>query len=115
MVVFRKFGGFYSAYDDDALILHYLFGYKIKESRVGFPTGSIDKIIDKLNELHINYKVDDKNIVFDDNKYDYYLANSKNRISIDYKIKEIQNKINDLDFNSLNELINIIDNYLNEK
>lgn len=114
MIVFRKFGGFYSVYDNDAIILHYLFNYKIKESRVGFPVNSIDKVTNKLDELHINYQVEDEKVSFKDNKYDFYLASSKNKITLDYKIEEIISKIDKLDFNKLNELIKIIDGYLNE-
>lgn len=114
MIVFRKFGGFYSVYDDDAIIMHYLFNYKVKDSRVGFPINSINKIIDKLKEVHIDYKLEDDKVTFKDNQYDYYLAESKNKITLDNRVDEIINKINKLDFNKLNELITIIDRYLDE-
>lgn len=33
----RKNGLFYEVFNEDAKILHYLFGYKIKDNRVSFP------------------------------------------------------------------------------
>lgn len=115
MVVFRKAGNFYSVFDDDAIIIHALFKYKIKDGRVGFPVNSISKITDKLNELHIDYKLDNINTHFDDNKYDYYLVDSKNKMALGYKIDEIIDKINNAEFNQLNELIELIDNFFNER
>lgn len=114
MIIFRKSGNFYSVYDNDAIILHYLFGYKIKESRVGFPLSSIEKVVAKLDELHVNYRFQDKEMVFEDNKYDNLLIESKNKISLDYKINEIESKINSLDYNKLNGLLELIETYLNE-
>lgn len=115
MIIFRKAGNFYSVFDDDATILHSLFKYKIKDGRVGFPIGSIDKVVNKLKELHIDYKLDNVNTHFDDNKYDYYLVESKNKESLDYKIEEIINKINEADYNELNQLIELIDKFFNER
>lgn len=112
-IIFRKSGNFYSVFDDDATILHSLFKYKIKDSRVGFPVNSITKVTDKLNQLHINYRLDNELISFDDNMYEYYLIDSKNKTSLDYKIKEIQEKISNADYNQLNDLIGLIDNYFN--
>lgn len=114
MINFRKAGNFYSVYDDDAIILHSLFKYKIKDDRVGFPVASIDKIIDKLNMLNIDYKIDNEETHFTNNKYNFYLIEAKNRVKMYYKVEEIMKKIEKLDFNQLNELITIIDGYLNE-
>lgn len=113
-IVFRKAGNFYSVFDDDAIILHSLFKYKIKDNRVGFPLNSIIKVTDKLKELHIDYRLDDITSHFDDNMYNYYLIDSKNKFSLDYKINEIQEKINNANYNQLNDLIELVDNYFNE-
>ena len=115
MIIFRKAGNFYSVFDDDAIILHSLFKYKIKDNRVGFPINSIEKVTDKLKELHVDYKLDDMITHFEDNKYDYILVDSKNKISLDYKINEIMEKIENSDYNTLNKLIELIDNFYNEK
>ena len=115
MIIFRKTGNFYSVYEDDATILHSLFKYKVKDNRVGFPIQAIDKITSKLNELHVDYKLNDVITHFDDNKYEKVLIDSKNKISLDYKINEIMNKIENSDYNTLNKLIEVIDNFFNEK
>ena len=114
MIIFRKTGNFYSVYDDDATILHSLFKYKIKDNRVGFPINSIEKVTDKLKELHIDYKLDNIVTHFDDNNYDKYLIDCKNKISLDYKIDEIMNKINNASYDELNKLIGLIDNFFSE-
>ena len=88
MITFRKQGNFYSVFDDDAIILHSLFNYKIKDSRVGFPISSIDKIESKLKELHVDYKLNDTITHFDDNNYDNNIVSwvyCDNPISIDRK------------------------------
>ena len=115
MIIFRKAGNFYSVYDNDAIILHSLFKYKIKDNRVGFPISTIDKVTDKLKELHVDYKLDDIITHFEDNKYENILIDSKNKISLDYKINEIISKIENSDYNTLNKLIELIDNFYNEK
>ena len=115
MIIFRKAGNFYSVFDDDAIILHSLFHYKIKDNRVGFPINSIEKVIDKLKTLHVDYKLDDIITHFEDNKYDFILIDSKNKVSLDYKINEIIDKINNSDYNTLNKLIELIDKFYNEK
>ena len=111
MITFRKAGNFYLVFDDDAYILHSLFKYKINDGRVGFSLSRIDKVVNKLRNLHIDYKLDNIITHFEDNKYDYYLMESKNRISIDYKINEIIEKIETSDYNTLTKLIELIDNF----
>ena len=53
-VVLRKVGGFYQTFDDDALIISYLFNYKIKSYRCGFPINVLNKVINVLEEKKIN-------------------------------------------------------------
>ncbi|MBQ9181572.1 MAG: hypothetical protein IJ134_02960 [Bacilli bacterium] len=115
MIVFRKAGNFYSVFDDDATILHNLFNYKLKDSRVGFPLSSIDKVKSKLDELHIDYKLNDEIKHFEDDNYSNYLIESKNKLILDLKINQIQEKIMKANFNQLNDLIDVIDNFLNER
>lgn len=37
----RKNGLFYDVFNEDVIILHYLFGYKIKDNRVSFPNNAL--------------------------------------------------------------------------
>lgn len=115
MIVFRKAGNFYSVFDEDAIILHSLFKYKIKDNRVGFPINSIDKITSKLKELHIDYKLDNILTHFDDDNYEKYLIDCRNKTSLDYKINEIMEKINNASYDELSKLIEVIDKFFNEK
>ena len=115
MIIFRKAGNFYSVFDDDAIILHSLFGYIVKDNRAGFPINSIDKVTDKLKELHVDYKLDDAIINFEDNKYESILVDSQNKMALDYKINEIMEKIETSDYNTLNKLIEVIDKFYDEK
>ncbi len=73
-----KSGTFYNCYNEDATILHYLFGYKIiKNNQCGFPINTLNKVINKLEEKKINYQIitKDANPIIKDykkrNNYNY--------------------------------------------
>ena len=54
-LVLVKYGNFYRCFDNDALMMFYLFNYKISENyHVGFPIKIIDKILIKLKESGIS-------------------------------------------------------------
>ena len=79
-VTIRKTGLFYQVFDDDALILHFLLNYKIIDSKVGFPSNALNKVVNVLEEKKINYKVIGEDIEsnFKDlNKYDYIWLKQK--------------------------------------
>ena len=59
-VVIRKAGGFYYTFDDDAMIISYLTGYKISGDRCGFPLNSLSKVTNLLEDNSINYIVREK-------------------------------------------------------
>lgn len=65
-IILIKSGNFYIALADDAKILNNVLGYQIKEFsntvKVGFPIISLNKVIDKLDLLKINYMVIDNNV-----------------------------------------------------
>ena len=50
-IVIRKSGGFYQVFDNDALIISYLFDYKIINYKCGFPLIAINKV---STQLYIN-------------------------------------------------------------
>ena len=60
LTIFKQ-RAFYHVVNNDALILNKYFGYKTfksKESiRAGFPVASLNKVMHRLDELSINYKV----------------------------------------------------------
>lgn len=64
-VLLLKIGTFYECYNDDANIISYLFGYKIKtlssgDKVCGYPLVSYNKVISNLESRNINYISIDK-------------------------------------------------------
>lgn len=61
-VVISFKGNFYYAYEESAIIIHNLLGYKLKESRTGnlscgFPETALGKVTIQLNKNEISYQV----------------------------------------------------------
>ena len=114
-VVLRKSGGFYVCFDNDAIILSYLCDYKLNNGRVGFPINTINKVINILDNNSVNYIVKDnmeevdKKIFGKKNKYKYYLDKGKKKINLDYRINDIMDKINNMNEEEIDKLINLIE------
>lgn len=93
-IVLIKSGSFYITYENDALILNNIFNYQIINNKVGFPIRSIDKIMNSLNDLEINYIIDNNDesdiLEFsgDTNEYLTYYEQAKK-----YEFRESMNKI----------------------
>ena len=85
-VCLYKVGAFYHAYEKDAILMSYLFGYYIKTvqnniSMIGFPKDSINKVMSKLENKKINYVlIDVKNNYDEDEKIDNGNLNTYNDI-----------------------------------
>lgn len=119
-VVIRRNGGFYYAFDNDALVISYLTGYKVSGDRCGFPLNSLSKVTNLLEESKVNYivkenmkEVESKNYK-KNNKYSKVLDKGKKKYNIDYKINSIIEKLNNLSYDKLEELLEIIEEYTNE-
>ena len=54
-IVFVESGNFWHAYYGDALIIHFLTGYNFKNYRVGFPSKVLDKVINMVTNLNIDF------------------------------------------------------------
>ena len=65
----RKHGKFYGSYDNDALVLHAITGYKVSNGRVGFPENVLGKVVNELDNHKINYVVIEKDNEVDKKKY----------------------------------------------
>lgn len=119
-VVIRKSGGFYNVFDDDAIIISYLTGYKITDGRCGFPLNSLNKVTNLLDDNKISYIVKEnmedkeKKNYKKNNKYSIVLDKGKKKISIDYRINDIIKKLNNLSYDKLCDLLNVIEGYINE-
>ncbi|MGN1028628.1 MAG: hypothetical protein ACI4P7_00890 [Bacilli bacterium] len=85
-----KVGSFYHVYDKDAILMFYLFSYKILENRVGFPISALSKVIRFLRKNEINYYVyDEKLEEFEINHYDLFVEKSKEYYHLRSEIDEI--------------------------
>ena len=85
-VILSKEGMFYTARNESAFILNNVFGYHLcpeKEIyRTGCPLNLLDKVTNKLEDLHINYVVVSKgeivhHLEFDDNEFLTYAVLSE--------------------------------------
>lgn len=53
-IIIVKNGTFYKSYEDDAILIWSLFGYRIIEGRTSFPISIFPNIINKLTRLGIS-------------------------------------------------------------
>ena len=123
-LIIMKYCNFYELIGDDALIASRIFNYKLSRLsnsfKVGFPLSSLTKVIDKLNNLQVNYLVVDKdNIIniknFTNNNYLNYTSNldvyKKNNILVNEIINYLNNN---LDKNELYDKLIKIKEVINE-
>ena len=117
-IIIRKSGGFYQVFDNDALIISYLFDYKIINHKCGFPLVAINKVINTLEEKKINFIIKDEEEVVKNfrnkNTYSKYLEKARVKDNINNRIKSILDKINDLDVKKMNEVLSVIEETLYE-
>ena len=106
---------FYNVYEIDAYIFNILFGYKVLDNnKVGFPSSVYNKVINMLENNHINYNViyKNKDMVVKDykkiNNYSKYLNMAYDKMDMDSKVNMIIDKINKCDRDKLDKLIFIL-------
>ncbi len=115
-VVFIKSGKFYITFNKDAYIVGGIFNYKIINSKVGFPINSLAKVINKLENMKINYIVDNdekKNFKNLNNYNDCYkrcCELQEKRKNIENIVKCLNKSINSDEFNIIIKKINGIIN-----
>ena len=98
-VVMIKSGNFYYTFGDDTYILNDLFGYQIRENKIGFPLNAKAKVKSILNRHNINLIE-----VIDDYAY---ILDSKNANAYQEKLKQAKSNI--LITNMLNNLMSDIE------
>lgn len=88
-LIIIKNGIFYYSYSEDAVILWFLFDYKIKDdTELGFGTNSYDKVLKELRKSNISFKVfSSSDVILDSYDADYNLYKSYHALS-DKKYKE---------------------------
>ena len=96
-IILLKRGTFYATYQDDAYIINHLFMYQITDEKVGFPSGSLDKVLNKLEECCINVYVDDTDVLvkeYENNNYQTVLYQAKknyfNELNAKVLLEEIE-------------------------
>lgn len=118
--LYKNDGKFIVCYNDDAYILHSIFGYKLvgegKNDKLGFPSTVIGKITEKLDSLMINYEIYYKKELESSkdfkkkNSYQKYLDLGLLQVEVDKKVDLIKYKLSRLDLKDVNkELEKILD------
>ena len=84
-IVFVKSGNFWNAFYGDAVILHYLTGYQLNNNKFGFPSKVLNKVLEKVRALNINYilvyELDDIIVhEYTSNSYIFYLDLYRKRL-----------------------------------
>lgn len=82
-IIFVKSGNFWNCFYGDALIIHFLTNYSFKNYHVGFPSKVLDKVLNKVRALNINfilvYELDDiVKYEYPSNSYTFYLQEYMN-------------------------------------
>lgn len=117
-VILFKSGSFYISFDEDSIILNKLFNYKIinlkNNIKIGFPLGNIDIVLNKLENLKINYIIiDNKNIINkyenENNVFSNYTSSVYEVININNRIEKIVDKLKSIDSDSINGVLNQIE------
>ena len=114
----RKNALFYEVYDDDAVILNYLLGYKNIKGRVGFPINAFSKVINILEDKKINYKIIDEQEEVKDfknlNQYLNILAKASDKVEVNNKINKILDKLKTFDEGTLYEILKKVESIVYE-
>lgn len=100
-VIIIKIGSFYNVISKDAYILSSIFNYKINTFsntvKVGFPLTSLNKVLNTLDKIKINYLVYENNIVIKQKfKRNNYQEFSQNNLTIKERIDAINLKLNEI-------------------
>lgn len=118
-VVILKSGIFYTTYDSDALILNYIFNYKISDQKVGFPICAIDYVVDILKKYEINVVIDNIDEIIEKreiNKSSYYYVlesaiknvNNSNRIKDLINLVEIKLKQSEINYSLIKDFVDAL-------
>ena len=113
-VILIKEGIFYRTYNDDSVIMNYIFGYKLVDNYVGFSNNSYNKVLDKLREIGIGFVVIDKDSVLlvndgDIEVYDMYLKLGNKVLDRKNKEDELVNKIRSINYSKYDLISEYLD------
>ena len=102
-IVIIKNGIFYNVLGRDCYIIKNILGYKVSNFggtiKAGFPIRSLNKVLDTLDKLKINYLVYESEIVlkahYNSENHELFL---KDNLSINDRIKCIYEKLNEIKY-----------------
>lgn len=97
-VVIIKSGNFYYTFLDDTYMFNYLFGYQIRENKIGFPLSAKAKVKSVLNRNNVNLieVIDDYAYVLEsknENAYSNVLREAKSNLLISNMLNNLMNAI----------------------
>ena len=119
-VLLRELGKFVSVFDEDSIIISYLMGYKIVNSKVGFPSNVLVKVINKLEDNNINYLIkykdnkEDKKDFNKNNNYKKILEKGKKVLELREMKDNITPKLEILEIEKLEKIVKYINEVVNE-
>lgn len=119
-VLLREIGKFVSVFDEDSIIISYLMGYKIVNSKVGFPSNVLVKVINKLEDNNINYLIkykdnkEDKKDFNKNNNYKKILEKGKKVLELREMKDNITSKLEILEIEKLEKIVKYINEVVNE-
>ena len=119
-VLLREIGKFVSVFDEDSIIISYLMGYKIVNSKVGFPSNVLVKVINKLEDNNINYLIkykdnkEDKKDFNENNNYKKILEKGKKVLELREMKDNITPKLEILEIEKLEKIVKYINEVVNE-
>lgn len=117
LIIFKS-GSFYISFDEDATVLNNIFNYKIVELKnnikSGFPLNMLNDNIKIIESNKINYIIiDNKRIInkksFTRNKFNAYTKSVFDIISNSNRISNIVKKIESINNDSKDEVLNKIE------
>ena len=116
-IMLNRGGGIflYKVTGDDAIIIHHLLGYKLKNGVVIFTKDVLPKIIDTLKMYSISFEiVGESRYTYIHNNYQVFLSKAYQALDKEFRINKIVKKIEKLDSKELDNLIQLIEDFLYE-
>ena len=119
-VKIRRQGKFYTAYENDAYVLHAVADYKISKGRVGFPVNVLGKIQNILEDKKINYVIieKDKEVEKKDfkkkNQYQKYLEIGIESCKAKKIEEDLIEKINNLPAEKVQQIMEFVNQVIYE-
>ena len=117
IIIIKESGKFYRAHDIDALIINMLIGYQVTSGpKVGFPDTALSKVINRLEENKISYRVISKGQIEKEynykkfNQYSKFANIAKKTADLNNRLDLIVKKIKKADEEKIASIIDYLEN-----